>query len=374
MRNQMNNLPIFIVTFFIIGLVSCIDKYDFSIQNEKRGVVIESFISDKSFSDSKTYPSEGRYFFVKVSYTGNVTNEKPVFVKDAIVKLYSDDNMEIDFVTSQNKPGYYYLLSDDFKAISGRKYQLICTIGSEQFHSEWVSLPKVNQPLGRIGITEEVKQEYIVNGVGEKVITNNDIINLFLDIPENSSKDDIFYIWNFDPLWTYTAPKPRSDSPVKKCWVTSQFYLSNQTTLMDNVGGYKHKLASVQTQHNNKTYDYFSLLITQSIVNKDYYYFYKDLEEQSNKGGLFDQLPYNLATNFSSSNENIKVYGYFSIHHEAATRWVLNHSDLSYEINNDIKVICDISYGPPAPGDIDPCEDCRGYVGGIAVNYPPSWW
>ena len=41
------------------------EPYEFVIANNEPSLVIEAFVSDKSFKETVDYPSDGRYFAVK---------------------------------------------------------------------------------------------------------------------------------------------------------------------------------------------------------------------------------------------------------------------------------------------------------------------
>jgi hypothetical protein len=83
----------------------CIEPYDFVIHNNVPGLVVEAFISDKSFNETMLYPSDGRYFTVKLSQTGDVINTRPKPVKKAVVELRSSDDEA--FLYTEGDGGIY---------------------------------------------------------------------------------------------------------------------------------------------------------------------------------------------------------------------------------------------------------------------------
>ena len=82
----------FFISFILIA--SCIEPYEFRIVDNNPTVVIEASISDKSFTDTKAYPSDGRYFTVKLSKTSDVINVRPEMITGASVTLISDQGNE----------------------------------------------------------------------------------------------------------------------------------------------------------------------------------------------------------------------------------------------------------------------------------------
>ena len=108
-------------------------------------------------------------------------------------------------------------------------------------------------------------------------------------------------------------------------------------------------------------------------MTEEYYYFWKEMQQLNQDGGIFDSPPYNLKTNFSSVDGNNKVSGYFGVVSEQARRWYFNTKDLSYKIENTIPEDCSRPCGPGCPPPN--CYNCLRYEGGEAVtNVKPSWW
>ena len=74
----------------VVCAVGCVEPYEFVIENNEPALVIEAFLSDKSFNETLDYPSDGRYFSVKLTTTTDVTNVRPLPVKSAQVQLVND--------------------------------------------------------------------------------------------------------------------------------------------------------------------------------------------------------------------------------------------------------------------------------------------
>ena len=108
-------------------------------------------------------------------------------------------------------------------------------------------------------------------------------------------------------------------------------------------------------------------------MEKDYFFFWKEMKERASASGIFEVPPYNLKTNYSSNPVGKKVYGYFGVAHEQAQRWYFNLKNLSYFVENPLRTQCldDLS----DDNELSPeCLDCREYTDGIATNQRPSWW
>lgn len=366
-----------IAILLITVLYACIDRYDFLVENKQPGIVIEGFISDKSYNDTRAYPSEGRYLRLKLSWSSDVVNVRNKPIQGAYVSLHYLGN-RIEYQEDLDHPGEYFINNKDFKAKPGEEYQLRINALGYLILSEYVTLPSNGTTLldNEVDIKETTLSKYEYLNDNEKEIRTFHGIDLSVRTPPNDTEKAKYYKWNFDPLWIYIAPKARKTSPYRTCWVTSDYYLSGYQLFKDNAGGIMQDIAFIQTQGNEKVYEYMSVLINQYEMNQSFYEFHIDLKENFNRGGLYDQLPYNLMTNFNVIGENsdVQVFGYFDAVNEDAVRWTFDPNKISYPIVNNLQELCSISYGPPAPGESDQCHDCTAYTDGEAVNYPPSWW
>lgn len=356
-------------------ILSCTERYDFVVKDGTQGIVIEGFISNKSYANTLTYPADGRYFSVKLSQTSDVVNIRGEYILGADVKLLADTGESWKYTESSTSPGLYYLLDDSFAAQYSVNYQLnITTSDGDNFTSQWETMPSESTEVGIISIEETTKERYVFIAENETVLKAFNGINLNVRIPKNNEGNEKYYRWSYDPLWVYIAPEAGVASPDRTCWIRTPNYIGGYNLQNEKVGGYDKELIFIQTIDNHRTFEYFSILITQSEMSEGYYYFWKDLLAQSDKGGLYDQPPFNLPTNFTATNNDRNVNGYFGVVTENAYRWTLDKSQLSYEIKDNIAELCLIDYGPPAPGELDECMSCRGYNHGTPVTIPPWWW
>src|SRR5690242_2747999 len=76
-------------SLLIVCMTACVEPYEFVVRDNFPSLVVEAFIADKSYSETLSYPSDGRYFSVKLSRTGDVTNLRPVPVTGATVEVLS---------------------------------------------------------------------------------------------------------------------------------------------------------------------------------------------------------------------------------------------------------------------------------------------
>lgn len=372
--------------FFGLFLVvfSCIEPYQFVITDETPILVVEGYISDKSFNETQKYPSDGRYFSIKLTTTSNVTNVRSVPVTNASVKLLNEQNEEWFYQESGVEKGLYELYDASFAAMEGMKYKIQISSGEEVYESSWEAFPETEVPaIGAIGFVEDESQKYVVES-SKNVLRTIKEIKTHITVGENLSGEPIYYRWKFTPMWIFIAPlSPNSSRPGYRCWVTSRDYLTNYALQMDNSGGYDKDLFRIPTLANERILDDFSVLVQQFAMTQDNFFFWKEMYDQNEGNVLLDQPPFNLKTNIQVLSGQRKAIGFFGVVKEQATRWHFNTSELSYPVENTFKKGCEIIFGPPAadcPQEPLPafpaceCKYCLDYSFGTATNVRPSWW
>lgn len=358
----------FFALFVIIA--GCVEPYEFVVKDQSPALVVEAYISDKSYNETVLYPSDGRYFTVKLSETGDVTNIRSKPVTGATVGLLSDEGGTWSYQESAG--GIYSLLDKDFKARAGVQYKLHLTLADENvYESEWVTLPATAIPhMGEISYRESQKQVYVMES-RQWVVRTKQTVVVNVDVPENTSGENIHYRWTYSPTWIYVAPLISQSDPVYRCWATDPYYLNTYALQNDKSGGYKKDLFDFPTVRNERIFEKFSVLITQQAMSEDYFNFWKEMKDRNEGSALLDTPPYNLKTNFSSPTGR-KVSGYFGATIEEARRWYFDRTQLSYDMPNTLRADCLVVYGPGPPAK--ECTDCTAYSFGKAVNVKPWWW
>lgn len=360
---------------FTCVMFSCVERYDFDNRDQDNGIVIQSYISNKSFLETAHYPSDGRIFKTIISRTSDVSNTHDKYEQFALVSIEDNTGREWIYRESQDESGHYYLNDAYFKAEYGYEYRLNVILRSGNIiHSEWQKLPERSTELGNITFTEDEVQRYGYNNK-ERFIDTFDGVNVLINLPKNKNEKPSYYRWDFEPLWVFEAPYLSIGNPIHKCWVTSEYYLSGfELEKQQTSESYKKKLFFIDTHKNEKIYEYFSVLITQQVLNPDYYNFWKELKKQGQNEGLFDEPPFSLKSNYYSNKPNIPVSGYFGVVTENASRWVFNKDELSYYVENDLKEECDLNICIGGPCPPPSCSNCLDYIGGNPINQAPWWW
>lgn len=348
-----------------LAIAGCVEPYNFRITDDQKTLVVEAFVSDKSFNETIAYPSDGRYFTVKLSRTGDVINIRPEMVTGAFVRLINDAGEEWQYTENfeTESRGVYTLFDNDFKAIAGTRYKLLISLyGEDEFESDWAQLPAVAPEMGSIGFRETSKLQRTPGGYQPlKGVTPT------ISVAPNNMGQAVYYRWRLDPTWIYIAPLNTNS----KCWATNQYYLNNFVLQEDHDGGYEKDLFFMDVEQNERVLEEFSLLVVQHTLSEDNYYFWKEMQGLNQDGGIFDTPPFNLKTNFHSQNGK-GVSGYFGVVGEQAQRWYFNIHDLSYGIDNWLIPACATPCGPGCPPPN--CTNCLRYEGGEPTNVKPSWW
>lgn len=359
----------------VVGaFLSCNEQYDFNVLNQSPGIVIESQISNVSFDESLNFPSDGRYFEVILSRTSNVNNIRDEKISGARVELEDSKGERWSYEENRLSPGQYVLKNSSFKALQDVRYRLTVRLETgQEFQSNWETMPVGVNPEASFHIEEDDPLQYVYEGQGERVIKNVKGFHLATDLPKVDQKQ--YYRWTFDPLWVYVATLIDDlYDPNRHCWVTSDYYLDEYILAETQNVPIHERLFFLPVRSNFKIFYYFSSLIHQDVVSEGYYNFWRDIEGQKDKGGLFDQPPYSIQTNFSSLNSDWTVNGYFGVVSEKTIRWEFDPSELSYVLDNNLREFCEENAQLDPRLDPDPCYDCRYYNMGEAVNIPPKWW
>lgn len=369
----MKYLPLLLI--LTLFLPSCVDPISFSIKNNVPGLVVESWISDKSYNETVNYPSDGRYFYTKLSWTSDVTNQNDKPVTGARVVVVNDQGQEWPYVESVGTQGTYLLNNPSFKAKAGHTYQLQITLDDGRgYSSDWESLPdNAPEDMGDITFEEVTNRKYVYEAE-QRIIKDVSGIDVKIHLSKNEAGSPIYYKWDFEPIWIFIASLTTRRSPLHECWVRSQYYLRDYVLQTDLKGDYDQKLFFIESYDNERIFQKLSVLIKQYELNEGYYNFLNELQSQTGSpSGLHDATPFNLSTNIHASGpDSDRVNGYFGVIREKAKRWYFDKFDLSYPVEDLLKESCQalISPGPPP----NSCLDCEAYSGGTSINIRPVWW
>ena len=347
--------------FMLLFATGCVDPYKFVIENKEPGLAVEAYMSDKSFKETLDYPSDGRYFTVKLRSTSDVTNVRDNPIQFAEVQVSNDSGESWDY--SESAPGIYTLFNDEFNAEEAMRYKLTIKLQDESVvESDWVHLPETAPPMGEVSFREEDIQKYVIQ-LREEVIVTVKGVRTQIAIPENSTGKTTFYRWNFDPIWIYDPPFGSAG------WVTHPFYIRHYSLLqLNGTGNIKKDLFFIETVRNERIFEKFSALIVEHVMHEEYYHFWKEMQDQNQSGAILSRPPFNLHTNYHALTGTWRVFGYFGIVREQAKRWYFDKTELSYYVENTLYKDCTPPKIPPSH-----CFGCRDYPNGTPTD-KPVWW
>lgn len=370
--NKAKVIKICILIGVLLVFNSCEEIYEFDIESNEQILIVEGFISDKSYNDTKAYPSDGRLFSIKLKWSSKVTNQHDAVVTGASITLLDNEGMSISYEESSDLPGTYQILDPNFSATSGREYLLRISLeNGDVYESEIEKMVEEQIPqMGDICF-EEVEKKVYRWRIDEFVVDEEKGLEICIDLPVNLNDKAIYYRWNFDPTWIFIAPLASIIQPDYRCWATNHLYLSSYSLKKDDVGGYKNDILYMSLFRNERIFEKMSVLVIQQAMTERYHRFWSEMYDQSQRGGLFDAPPFNLDSNFKQIGDgNKKVSGYFGVVKESAVRWHFSKNDLSYYLEDYLKRDC-TTYGlDPGPD----CFSCLAYTKGTATLEKPTWW
>jgi hypothetical protein len=228
-------------------------------------------------------------------------------------------------------------------------------------------MPDNAPAIGPVSFQEATRQRIVLDQI-------HDVrgVKPVLSLPTNETGATIYYRWKFHPTWLFNAPLASStNQAIKFCWASSNLYIRDYAMQADDEGGYNKELFFMDIEDNERILYEFSVLIEQQSLTEDYYYFWKEMQDLNKSDGVFATPPFNLKSNFTASAG--KVYGFFGVVHEEATRWYFNKDDLSYSYQDWLPEACANPCGPGCPPP--ECVNCMRYEAAERVtNVRPSWW
>jgi hypothetical protein len=272
-------------------VAACVEPYHFVIENDEPTLVVEAYLSDKSFNETVSY-SDGRYFTVKLTTTTDVINVRPVPIKSAHVQLLNDKGEIWEYSESVDKPGAYVLIDDNFEAKAGVNYKLSIKLPDEsKYESDWETMPTTVVPaMGNISFREDEIEKYVIK-VREEVLETFKGIWAEINVPENTTKEPVYYRWTYTAHWEFVAALASPSRPGHRCWVTNPLAIQHYAIQHDRTGAYNKDLYFLETIRNDQIFIRYSSLIVQHAMTEEFYTFWKEMKEQNEGGAILDKPP-----------------------------------------------------------------------------------
>ena len=357
---------------------SCIEHFQFEGKNEYPALIVEGYVSDVSSNDFKKMYHKSRNFYVKLKYSGTVTNTLDEKITGAEVELMSNSGESWDYTEDYSEPGTYYLYYPDFKASPNTAYKVNIKLeNGDEFESEYDEVPydNVRAEIGQKEVTE-FQYEVVSSETAIKPIPG---LNVNAQLPTLIDSDFRYFRWDFDVTWKLVAEFSYPSSPTGVCWIGDMYYLDDYV-LAKNMGEFPSvDLFFLQTSGNREIKFGFAAIIRQQEISRNHYQFWEDLRNQEKQADLFAPPPYNIYTNLKSKNSENPVFGFFGAIDEEYYTWYFDKKSLSYA-PIDLEECFVLPNHEPAPW----CSDCMKYATGrtggrltkgeTITTEKPSWW
>ncbi|GEM_PF-2422384 len=292
----------------IITFQTCIEPFDHKIQDYDDLLIVQGIITNQKGPHK-----------VLLTRTLSLNTEDMKYETDAIVTI-QDKNGNVEILT-EDSPGHYTTRSDFFGEIDNEYQLTIETSDNNVYLSEPVKLrkgPDIENVFTDYREVYSFENDKYEKGIDIKLNTEefNDDEKIYL-------KWDYIETWEIKQKWNAKEVNFTDFSDVeyfrmdqterKSCWKDDYSY----DILLDELSSYqtnniKNKVIVHLSETSPKPYYGYSILINQYTINKSVYEFWKFLKENNiDNGSVFDNIPYNPASNIESCNNDLNVYGYF---------------------------------------------------------------
>lgn len=369
------------------GLVACVDSFTpRDLQSVEGYLVVEGNIAlDGPFEIqlSRSYP------ITVANQTGKrsvaYVNDAVLHVKDAQGRLYP----MIDTVVANGR--YTFDLSSLHLDVT-TPYQLVISTPDDglQYESE----PLVNRT------TSDMELSYVIDSLAQEV--------RIMVSSYNPDRKASFYTWQFSETWDYVsqiaatcyfngyAVVPSLYPVNHRCWKSQR---SSDVLVLETEKLSENRVDSYVIQTipytDIRITQHYSILVTQSALDKDAYTFYMNMRKNSNDiGSLFSPQPNEISGNIHcTSDPSVPVVGYVSVCSSVTKRLFVDcrylpktyyqmGTDIEYKIDTPTYVLVQATRSGYLPYEYDDvkgvsiwnvrrCVDCT-YRGGVLE--PPAFW
>ena len=231
-------------------LFGCIEPVDIDLGIDKPQLVVEGLISNISFEDRIQLPQTAQPFYVRLSYTREVGNEKNPVISDAVITLHTDSGKSWDYAWSDTYERYL-LLDTNFAAQPDEEYHIEIELSDgKRYESEperMIESPRIGQ-VSWATDTRLISDE----SVSETLLIEQRGVQVSIDVPARSDNKKYYYWWDVTPSWVFVASLLPEDHPRKTCYVTNDFYFDKINLEVDRRGGYAKDLFFLLADSNHR--------------------------------------------------------------------------------------------------------------------------
>ena len=298
-------LRFFFLTQLLILLllvVSCVTEFQPDSVSTPSALIVEGTITNQPgpYSIKLTRTADYSYTSLNMLETG--------------ASITISDNLGNKETLREVSPGGTYQTSaTGIQGVVGRTYKVtIRTRNGEQYESEPEKL-KAPPAMDRIYAEYRYDSQYIYNN------GKANGWDVYVDTKDPETPGD-FYRWEWthyeftDVCRTVGSIVPLTGIPCcSNCWDVNRCYINCINIMSDvNINGRSISRQLIHRVPYDSGKPYY-VEITQQLLSQGVYNFFKSAQQQvSNSGGLFDAAPGSISGNIrSTSNANLRVYGYF---------------------------------------------------------------
>jgi hypothetical protein len=370
-----NIIKISLLLLFLT-LISCVEPFKPDFDAYEKALVVEGIVTDE----------EGPY---RVNLSETAGNYHPRFRPVSEADVVIEDHLGNSATLQEKNPGEYYT-NADFRAVSGRRYQLKIELENGEKYASDFSEMKEKLPIDSFYAKPETTED---------PITGNAIpgYRFFADIQTEPNTGTYLawrgtetyeYVSSFTIDYIYDGEVKPFDYPYiyYRCWKTQSVH---KTTLFESPVELTQTNISVPLNHTHlsKFNIKYSLLLKQYVIEKETHDYLKKINELNEAQGTFyDTQPFRVYGNIKNVNDPDEyVAGYFYAAAKTEKRIFMSDDSFNMEwCQPDFRGYAFIGMATPATYPIyivatggrravapKACFDCR-MKGGVTEK--PDFW
>lgn len=295
---------LFYSLFWVSLLVSCVTEFQPDSVSIPSALIVEGMITNQP----------GPYF-VKLTRTADYSYTSLNLLETGATVTISDDLGNKETLKESSTGGTYQTSATGIQGIAGRTYKVtIRTRNGDQYESDPEKL-KAAPAMDHIYAEYRYDPQYVINN------GKANGWDVYVDTKDAETLGD-YYRWDWthyeftDVCRTISSPGQSVLTGIpccSNCWDITHCYINCINIMSDvNINGRSISRQLIERVPYDSGTPYY-LEITQQLLSQGVYNFFKTAQQQvSNSGGLFDAAPGSIGGNIhSTSNANLRVYGYF---------------------------------------------------------------
>ena len=324
-------LRFIIISFLLTG---CIQYFDPSInQPEDQPIIIDALLTDES-KNHEVRLSTAKYI--------NESNP-PQAIENADIYV---ENSEGEVYNYYHTKHGVYLSEYIFAGKSSVDYRIVVTIDSEQYVSDFESMPA---PAELLDIKTNLVYEVTEKKPG--VFSNEPRMEFTVDVERVNELDDSYFRFDWEATyrvettnqgdsicWTERGQEPPEDLKFETCYATDnpEDFLRVFSTEGVTHGQTIRDIPVYLTSPNKKFQFRYSPEITMYTISKSAYDFWEQIVNQNeNSGGLFDPPLGPIVGNiYGQSEASDRIIGIFEVASVVKRRAFFLRSDVTIEMRD----------------------------------------